>query len=216
MQKTATDLLGLEYQEIKPKIDIPDLKRNIDGKYVCIAVQSTAQSKYWNNRTGWQEVVDFLKDKGYKVVCIDKHHTFGHEKYGHNVIPAGVIDRTGDIAIDDRIRDIKYADFFIGTGSGLSWLSWAVGTQVVMISGFTKPFCEFQSGNTRIHNNDVCNGCFNSEKYTFDRGNWTWCPEHENTDRMFECSKTITSDIVIREINKILVDFTDGLDGLTR
>src|ERR1700687_2784357 len=39
--------------------------------YVCIAVQSTLQAKFWNNPTGWREVVAFLKGAGYRVLCID-------------------------------------------------------------------------------------------------------------------------------------------------
>jgi FkbM family methyltransferase len=37
-----------------------------------------------------------------------------------------------------------------------------------------------------------------------DAGDWNWCPLHKNTDRMFECTKEITSEMVILEINKII------------
>jgi len=43
-------------------------------KQVCIAIHGTAQSKYWNNKDGWQEVVDYLKSKGYEVLLISKEH----------------------------------------------------------------------------------------------------------------------------------------------
>ena len=80
-----------------------------------------------------------------------------------------------------------------------------MGTHVFLISGFSKPFCEFQSEVTRIHNDNVCNGCFNSDTQLFDAGNWIWCPEHENTDRMFECSKEISADMVKNTINNYLI-----------
>ena len=120
------------------------------GKYVCIAVQSTLQCKYWNNPEGWQNVVDFLTSYGYEVVLIDQYYSFGSKEYNYwNYPPNGVIDKTSqNLDLWDRIRDLKYADFFIGLGSGLSWLSWAVGTYSFLISGFSKPFCEFQSNVT--------------------------------------------------------------------
>ena len=61
---------------------------------------------------------------------------------------------------------------------------------VVMISGFMQTFSEFEINCERVFNDTVCNGCYN--RHTLDAGNWTWCPDHENTDRMFECTKSIT------------------------
>ena len=37
-----------------------------------IATQASTQCKYWNNPAGWREIVRFLKEAGYRVVCIDK------------------------------------------------------------------------------------------------------------------------------------------------
>jgi len=205
LQKTASDILQLDYREIKPKINIPDTSRPFYQKYVCISTQSTAQAKYWNNKTGWDEVISFLKHNGYIVVAIDKHSVHGNQDAGFvNRIPKGVLDNTGNFSLSERIRFIKHADFFIGLGSGLSWLSWAVDTHVFLLSGFSKPFCEFSTNITRIHNDDVCNGCFNTAEHLFDRGDWAWCPEYKSTNRMFECTKSITGDFVIRKIENFL------------
>ena len=40
-----------------------------------------------------------------------------------NKIPTGVIDKSGDLPLEDRIGDLKNAELFIGTSSGLSWLA---------------------------------------------------------------------------------------------
>ena len=109
-----------------------------------------------------------------------------------------VIDKTGNIPIQNRIVDLMYADMFIGVGSGLAWLAWAVGTPVTMISGFSAPWCEFD--NIRIYNDNVCSGCFNDLKYEFDKGDWKWCPRNKN----FECTKSITPQKVINEIEKYM------------
>ena len=86
LQQTATDILGLNYSEIKPKIK--NFKPvELDKPYICIANHSTAQTKYWNNPTGWQELVDFVKSNGYDVLILSKE---GNEYMG-NKNPNGVI-----------------------------------------------------------------------------------------------------------------------------
>jgi autotransporter strand-loop-strand O-heptosyltransferase len=204
LSETSTSILGLKYNEIKPKMVIPEKLRQIDGKYVCIAPHASAHAKYWNNPGGWQNVIDYLNEQGYKVVMIT-HEKLGdvwHDsKLGGTL--TGVIDKTGNYSIEDRMVDLKYADAFIGLGSGLSWLSWAIGTPTILISGFSLPYSEFLDCE-RIFNYDsnVCNGCFNRE--WLNPGDWEWCPDHKNTDRQFECTKTIPASRVIESLNKIL------------
>jgi hypothetical protein len=57
----------------------------------------------------------------------------------------------------------------------------------------------------------VCNGCFND--YRLDAGNWDWCPKYENTDKMYECSKSITPEQVIDAIRKTLTKHQTAPDG---
>ena len=196
LQKTSSDILGLNYKEIKPKIVIPNKSRNIKEKYVCIAVHSTSQGKYWNYPGGWQKVVNYLNNRNYKVVCLSKEK----EMYMSNKLPRGIIDKTGNIHITNRIIDLKYASLFIGVSSGLSWLAWAIGTPVILISGITASFCEFKTGIRKIQNLNVCNGCFNDPDIEFDKGDWNWCPRKKN----FECTKKITPEMVIVAISSFL------------
>ena len=199
-QRAASYYLGLEHKELKPKLDIVNKEKVIDGKYVCISVQSTSQCKYWNNPTGWDQVVDYLNSKGYKVVCIDRHDNYGG-KGRYNRVPSGAINKTGDFDLQERITDLYNCEFFIGLGSGLSWLAWGVGKEVVLISGFSNEETEFYTPH-RVINKSVCNSCWNREK--FDANNWNWCPEHEGTDREFECSKQITFEMVKEHIDKLI------------
>ena len=99
---------------------------------------------------------------------------------------------------------IHHSEFLIGLSSGLSWLAWGMGKHVVMISNFTAPDHEFTSNCTRITNPSVCNGCWNKPQFTFDRGDWNWCPEHKGTPRQFECHTSITSKMVIDKIQGLL------------
>jgi hypothetical protein len=47
-----------------------------------------------------------------------------------------------------------------------------------------------------------CEGCFN--RVRLDGGDWNWCPDHKGTDRQFECTKSISSIQVIKELEKFL------------
>ena len=100
---------------------------------------------------------------------------------------------------------IHHSEFFIGLSSGLSWLSWAIGKHVVMISNFTEEDHEFTSNCTRIINKSVCNGCWNNPKHKFDKGDWNWCPEYKNSYRQFECHKRITGEMVINKIKNLII-----------
>ena len=128
---------------------------------------------------------------------------------------ADMVNKTGNFSIEDRMIDLKYADFFIGVSSGLAWLSWAVKTHVFMINGFTFPENEFQSGCTHIYNNTVCTGCyslgvgggfkgisyFNGTEFKFRRDASNNCPIHEyNPNKHFECTSSISSKMVLAAI----------------
>jgi autotransporter strand-loop-strand O-heptosyltransferase len=194
--KIASDILGIEYDnELKPKLTLfKDIKKR---KEVAIAIHSTAQCKYWNNPKGWQEVVDYLNSKDYTVRLLSQEE----DGYMGNPNPYGIKQhRKGPLM--DVIKTLQESELFIGISGGLSWLSWAVGTPTILISGFTDKVTEDLKDVHRVINNDVCHGCWSQHK--FDPGNWNWCPEHQGTPREFECSKTITSKMVISEIDKIL------------
>jgi len=195
LQEVACKILDIPYEEEKTVLIEKSRPSSFSKKYVCIATQSTAQAKYWNNKNGWEKVVNYLKFLDYDVVCIDKHKTFGIQG-NYNTIPSDCIDKTGDISLQDRIDDLYNCEFFIGLGSGLSWLAWACQKPVVMISGFSKPYAEFTSP-YRVINEKVCNGCWNNNSFQFEPSNWLWCPENKN----FECTKEISFEMVKNKIN---------------
>jgi autotransporter strand-loop-strand O-heptosyltransferase len=201
LHRTAGYILGVDPTEVPPRIALTDDSRPIEEPYVCIGVQSTTQSKYWNNPNGWRELVSFLKEAGYRVVCIDQKPTHG-TGIVWNHIPHGAEDETGDKPLMERARWIKHAEFFVGLSSGLSWLAWAVGTPVVMISGFTHPLNEFTTP-YRVINYHVCNSCWNDPHHRFDHKDFLWCPRHKDTPRQFECTRLITVDHVKAALRQI-------------
>lgn len=194
LQMVATDILGLDFKEIKPTLG----KENVEKKkQVSIAIHSTAQAKYWNRVNGWQDVVDHLRINGYNVLLLS------HEEDGFmgNRNPIG-IEKIRPGSVDKLIDIIQESELFIGISSGLSWVSWATGTPTMIISGFTDDYLEPEGGITRIINKNVCHGCWG--RHNFDPGDWNWCPDHKGTDRQFECTKQISSEEVIYNIDKIL------------
>ena len=195
MQKTASDILGLEFKEVIPKLSKPLIAKK---KQISIAIHATAQAKYWNNPTGWQEVVDWCYSKGYEVIMLSREG----DTYMGNNHPTG-LKYLNSYDLDNTIKTLYESEAFIGISSGLSWLSWATNIPTVLISGFTEEYNEPESCYRLGSPQGKCRGCFNSHK--LDAGDWNWCPVHKGTDRQFECSKSITSKMVIKKLKEILV-----------
>ena len=187
--------------ETPPRVVVPDDNRPIPERYVCIAVQSTMQAKYWNNPNGWRDIVAFIKAAGYRVFCIDLKQTHGSGLVWTHM-PEGAEDLTGDRPLIERVRWLRHADFFVGLSSGLSWLAWAAGTPVVMISGFTHPRNEFATP-YRVINYHTCNSCWNDLLESYNRHDFLTCPRHKDTPRQFECTRLITADQVKSVIRAI-------------
>jgi autotransporter strand-loop-strand O-heptosyltransferase len=201
LHRTAGYILGVDPHEEAPRLALPDETRPIVEPYVCIAVQSSTQCKYWNNPRGWHAVVAFLKAEGFRVICIDQKPVHG-AGIVWNHIPHGVEDETGDRPLAERARWLRHAAFFVGLSSGLSWLAWAAGTPVVLVSGFTHPTNEFETP-YRVINWHACNSCWNDPKLMFDHKDFLWCPRHAGTARQFECSRLITPEQVIATIRRV-------------
>ena len=203
LHRTAGFILGVDWREEAPKVKLGN-PRPIKERYVCIATKASSQAKMWNNGYGWEQVVAYLKDLGYRVLCMDKDPVTGHQ-YVWNRMPHGAEDVTGNLPLQDRIALLEHADFFIGLGSGLSWLAWCAHTPVVLISGFSLPMCEFYTP-YRVFNSHGCNGCWDDVNVNFDHYDYFWCPKFKGTDRQFECTRLITGKQVIGHIKQLMKD----------
>ena len=192
LQQTITNILGLEFKEIKPNIHTTIHPRPYKNKYVTIATNSTSGCKFWT-KEGWQELIDYLHNLGYKVINVSKEDN-----------PFKNANKIKNTSIHHTMNVIHHSEFFIGLSSGLSWLAWGLGKQVVMISNFTNEEHEFMFNCTRIVNRSVCNGCWNKPEFTFDKSDWNWCPVNKGTEKQFECHTSITSEMVIQQIQHLL------------
>jgi autotransporter strand-loop-strand O-heptosyltransferase len=189
LQQTATNILGLNYSEIKPKLNFKPNNIVVQPKYVCIAPDSTAGCKEWD-AVNWQILVDMLVDEGYEVVNVSINSKYNLKN----------VYCPENLSLEATMQIIHFAKFFVGLSSGLAWLAWSLNKHVYMIANFTKSDHEFQSNCTRFANENVCNGCWNNKNFKFDKGDFNWCPIWKGYDKQFECQKGINPFWVLEEI----------------
>lgn len=184
LQQSACNILHLPYREIRPRITYTK-NHKISGKFVGISTKSTSECKHWDK---WPELIQRLKDQGYRVLELS------HEANDYGA------EQLEDTSLQNVMDYLDVCDFYIGLSSGISWLAWAMNVKVVMIANFTEANHEFEC--IRVENRKVCNGCWNNPKFRFDKGNWNWCPVHEDTPQQFECHRTIIVSDVVNKIKE--------------
>lgn len=183
LQKAATNTLNLPFVELKPRMAFRPKERPIEEKYIAVSTRSTSQAKHWDH---FGSLINMLAERRYKIVDVSLEGAdFAN------------LEHIEDRSSENLMNYIHHAEFFIGLGSGSSWLAWALDKHVVMICNFSEDGHEFTGNCTRITDTTICHGCWNKEMFKFDKGNWDWCPEHENTNRQFECHKLIKPETVL-------------------
>ena len=200
LQQTASNILLLPFKEILPRIVFTPKERPCEEKYIAISIHSTSGLKLWHY---WQEVVDYLVGAGYKVYEISDT---AKDHKSHTTQPALInITELEDTSLDNTMNMIHHADICLGLSSGISWLCWALGKKVIMISNFTNKNHEFQSNCIRVYDESICHDCWGDLKFRFNLGDWEYCPRHEGTPRHFECHKLISAKRVIDAIKSHLL-----------
>ena len=192
MQETATDILNLPFKELNYGLTFPKGNRPIKDKYVVIGPNATSGCKEWVYGN-WVVLTKLLNQLGYKVICLTKSE-FKIQ---------GAINHYGK-SLEFVANYLHHADAFIGLGSGLSWINWALGKHTIMINGFSEKNHEFTSRVTRIMNDDACFPCWTNPNFTFDAGDWDWCPIWKGTDKQHICQKSITSTQVFKVVKNRL------------
>ena len=70
-----------------------------------------------------------------------------------------------------------------------------------MINGFSERDHEFTSHITRVMNDNACIPCWTNPNFTFDPGDWDWCPIWKGTNKQHICQKSITPTQVFNSSN---------------
>jgi autotransporter strand-loop-strand O-heptosyltransferase len=153
--------------------------------------------------TNWNNLSSILRKRGYTPVTVERDEMYGTPPYW-NGVPSKSNKQIGKSLLE-AANIIKHSEMYIGLSSGMSWVAHALGKKVAMISNFTEDWNEFDlslDDYVRITNKSVCHGCWNkiNIEHTFDKNDWYWCPLHKNTDRQFECHKSISVNEVIEKI----------------
>lgn len=196
LQQAASDILGLEFQELNYGVDFKIGERPIKEKYVVFGPESTSGCKEWTYEN-WVTLSKMFNNIGYKVIIISK------SPYN--------IDKTINVfgkSLSVVANYLQHAEVFVGLGSGLSWFNWALNKHTYMINGFARPGHEFTKNITRIYNNNTCIFCWNDEIFVFDPGDWDWCPIYKGTKKQHICQKSITPiqvfDIIINNFEQLI------------
>jgi autotransporter strand-loop-strand O-heptosyltransferase len=213
IQSGYAEQLGFENPPyIRPVVSIPELLRPIKNKYIALGVHSTCQVKYWNHPNGlksqgdatnWNELSSILRKRGYTPVTVEKDEMYGVPPF-YNGIPSKSNKQVGKTILE-AANIINHSEFYIGLSSGMSWIAHALGKKVVMISNFTEDWNEFDlslDDYIRITDKSVCHGCWNkiNVDFEFNKDDWYWCPLHKDTERQFECHKSISVSNVMEKI----------------
>lgn len=180
LQKTSSDILGLDFEEKNYGINFQPGKRPYKQKYVVLAPESTAGCKEWTY-DAWKMLTKMILKTGLDVVIVSKrrYQIDGARNF---------YDKT----LEQSMNVLYHAEYLISLSSGLAWINWCLGKHTVMISGFTHKEHEFQSNITRIQNPHACNSCWANTNFVFDAGDWDWCPIWKGTDKQHICSKSIS------------------------
>ena len=190
--QAATDILGLPYIIKNPGLNFTPKQRPIKGKYICIGPQSTAGLKEWPHQN-WRKLAKLLHTRGYKIVSL----SLGGFK-GTNII------NKSKLPWEELFNYLHHSDLFIGLGSGLSWVNWALNKHTVMINNFVPYGYDIPNNLTKIENYKVCNNCWTNKDYTFDAGDWDWCPVFKGTSKQHICQKSLTVEQVLNKTEKLL------------
>jgi autotransporter strand-loop-strand O-heptosyltransferase len=188
LQQTATDILGLRFFELNYGLYIEDFTRHHKKKYVVFGPQATAGCKEWSFEN-WCELAQMIKSKGYDIFVVSQNEYRIPETFNFKNKP-----------LQEVMTLLIHADKFIGLGSGLSWINWALGKHTYMINGFAKSGHEFTSNTTRIFNDNTCVFCWNDEVFTFDPSDWDWCPVYKGTKKQHICQRSITPQQVFEKL----------------
>ena len=188
LQQTATDILGLKYKELNYGVNL-DTNTNLHyQKYVVFGPQSTAGCKEWPYQN-WVILSQMFRELNYEVIVLSSTpYTIPNT--------TNVQGKSWDIVASY----LQHADAFIGLGSGLSWMNWALGKHTYMINGFAKEGHEFNTNITKISNN-TCISCWNDPVHAFDASDWDWCPVYKGTKLQHTCQKSITPLQVFNSVN---------------
>lgn len=111
----------------------------IDGEYIVLSLSASGESKMYGDFKYWSSFIDnFLTTTNHTIIllgfnCFDeiKEKYAGEERL--------VFDYLGRINYPLLTNIIKHSDLFIGFSSGLTWLSWALDVETILIS-YVTPF----------------------------------------------------------------------------
>ena len=184
-----------EYDPLPVKIkEIPEISETIPKPYICFSEFASVPNKNWMYENGWQLVIDYFVNKGYTMVNIS--HEVSNLK--------NCLNLTGsDRDLMHRLGTIKDSEFCIFLDTGLSWVANLIQKHCFIIKTVVSDEFSFQDNQTTIalSSDDYCRGCHDNVDY-FWQETGTKCFTRKN----YECSRLITTEMVINIIETKLIE----------
>jgi autotransporter strand-loop-strand O-heptosyltransferase len=221
LDHVLADTLHLPLEAIRPKLNGLAAPRPFDEKYVAICGNSSAIPKHWLVADGWNKVIKYLIELGYKVIYVSNKPA---ASCGITLQDPSFIDGHSD-NIQDAVRYINHSEFFIGLSSGNSWLAWALNKKVLMIAGLVDPAYEFLEDRYLAYApENQCHGCFTNQNYMWNR-NPSFCPMQarnfgnknvtgqklRDLDKAHACVKSITFEVVKEALDSLRDDLSNNV-----
>jgi len=175
------------YMHLTPKdYDMTSLLHG--EKYVTIHNGSdiARQTKQWYHE-GWEQVVEYLNGKGYKVIQLG-------DKFEEKV--KGAIDMTGKTSLAQTSALISMAKFHVDTEGGLVHIARAVRTRCVVLFAPTPVKFFGYDTNVNIESPSDCIGCWWENDMW-----WRECPK--GYPMPVKCMREITPEMVIEGIEEV-------------
>lgn len=190
--------LGLPSNDEIPKVSFPE-ERLIPEKYICISVSASIRSKCWNYPDGWNILCRELKKMGYRVICIDKFNYTQFEEGSFIQVPEEAEDFTGDFSLSQRLQLLHGADLLISGVSGLILLTWLLKKRPVVIRGSSLE--DLGGSYEPVEDVHACRGCLD---YFPSLSVMQKCKFFQDSERAFECTRSITPEMVMHKVKKVL------------
>ena len=120
----------------------PDAKHYLlpDSKYAVLHVMPQWRYKQWHEQ-GWQEVAQYLHNKGYQLVLTGGGQDFELEvlRKMQAKLPSTTLNLAGKLSLAELTVLIEKAKLFIGPDTGITHLAAATGRLTVALFGPTDP-----------------------------------------------------------------------------
>ena len=174
-------------------------KKRIQGlpeRYVVMHMGASKEIRRYGVKS-FIEIAKYINDRGYPIVLIgagEADEAFYEDVQMLMETPLGIISKVSQLSVQEALIVLYYAQFFVGTDSGMWNASYVLGKHSVVLYGGGE-YGNFMHPDSKIHYVTVedrhCFGC-------------KWYCNNYDMEGHPKCIYGITPNMVINEIDKVI------------